>query len=1364
MYYHKTKKGAGEQRIMERKALLLVSAVLFFLFYTMYGNISRDFADVEKKYKEGTVINLDKKIDVHQLSELLTANNYFTDRKDADFFATELKNKLQTNELLNLGGINKEAFLINPAHADSLGGEEYRKRVQSAYLSSGYTPVIEEKYRSGLPASQINLKQNGPAITVDISDQNKAPTPGVIVVLQQYFTNTESNDADLELIDTTGTELQDTTLHFAVTDSHGRAVFSGLVSNGFYSVLPVKRGFGYGPPKGTSKGPLSKDLRCSFNENAQMLRLLGSATYQAIKEDKVFTVRTPKQVKSYLVSYLALFILSWWLAHLWLLVRSRKADELILPILMALSGICVSVMYAIQDPLNDMVRGNEMIIGSSVGLFILLLFIEINVYSLLNGNFKYFKKWGPVILKNGYIYLIAAFVLTIALFFRGTGPEGSGVKINLNIGIKFQPSEIAKYLVVVFFAAYFSKNAELLRLIPDGWIRFKKSLLIFTGIGLLLFVYLALGDMGPALVLCGTFIILYAVARGDYLQLGIGVASYALLMIIASAWLGGGIFLLAIMTVAWFAGWLITGFLKRTVYESALFLVFVIAAFIFGELFPYLGVAERLAARNDIYANIWNNQTYGGNQVAHGIWSLASGGFTGQGIGEGNSKVMPANHTDMVLTSIGEEIGWIGLVLIILCFAILLHRSLLLARKAAHPFAFYLAGGIAIVTGLQFFIIAAGSLGIMPLTGITLPFLSFGTVSIVVNIAAFGIVLSVSQISGSKRQAVAIQKSYDNTITLGVFSFILASLVLICTLFYYQILAADKYIIKPAYTVNRNGAIIATYNPRIDLLIKKLKAGNIYDRNGLLLATNEKDTVIAHQDEFMNAGVPDSLVSDLKAKRQLRYYPFGKYLFFWLGDYNSRLLWGNGANAKGYFAEYRHMSELRGFKTTSDDVSALELESVKYRENPFLPQGQKIFTFIPYNYSALTPLLKAGINSSDVNDFNLVKKDITLTVDARLQTELQNRMAVTFNNEGFNAGGKKCRASVVIINPINGEVLTSAVYPMPETDDIKLLYDLPLIEQNKAINNITINNKVFTETDLGITFGTAPGSTAKIMSALAGLNKPGADAVNQMYTVTAEERIHEDDHGSEPVGNINMETAVVKSSNVYFIKLINELQLDDQLSAIYLAAGIGIGGKGSYNYYNTYTPEKLKDIKGYWKTQVFNDRRGNYTNEAFKDRPKVRLHSEFSNLAWGQGKMTATPLAMARVAGAVSNQGILQPSKFVLANSIPVQLPAVQPQTICSRTNAGILERFMQKQSEKLSKEKEIGVVLYGKTGSPERVVPVNKRTTDAWYLFFFHSAKMNNHPITVCIRIERRGYSGFAQKLAKEVVIPVLKLFDYIK
>jgi cell division protein FtsW (lipid II flippase) len=1305
------------------------------------------------------------------LSDILKRGGYFDNDTDINYITGEIKRGVEKNKwgLENLGSLNKKNFYVSASEAHTAGGKFFRERYQTSLDLLQYdSAVIEKSYLSTARSSHINAGFDGNTISVKIKDSSgHKVVPGVLVKLEQHFEendvrNIESTkydtvyfpDGGLQVSLDTGNIAKKYTIEyvrFSFSDENGEARFSSLKRGGSYSVIPVKKGFEYGSSKGTIS--LEQDIAFGFKQNEHRLKLFDTVTYSRLKNDRVLTVRLPSGFLTGFLLCCAAFLLSFWLLHIYLSVTHRTHDQFILPLLMMLAGLGVLVNFALPNPLTDVIYGNKMAIGSIAGVVLFGLLSHVNFAAFHSSKWFDFRGFLKLKYYNqpGYLYLAMAAILMIALLAFGTGPEGSGVKVNLFF---FQPGELVKYFVVIFFAAYFTRNQDYFMKLPSPGERIRKAIPVIAGLLFLMVFYLVLGDMGPALVLCGMYIIFYSVARGDFKQFAIGAGSYILLIILAGNISDiNQVTIIAGVTALWLLVWLAYGWImKKTFYPSAVYLVLIIAAFNLGENIPHVG--ERLKERNQMFANVWDNQTYGGDQVAHGIWSITTGGFWGQGIGEGNSTVMPANNTDMILASIGEELGFTGLVVVFLCMGLLLYRSLLSAKRSAQPFCFYLAGGIAVVTAIQFFVITAGCFGLIPLTGISVPFLSYGMVSIIINLAAFGIVSSVSILSGDRRQKEYMKKTYNDTIVFGSLAYSLVSIIILGLLFYYQVLVPDKFIIKPAIVVNKDGERIVSENPRINILVQQLAAGNIYDRNGLLLATSDKNKLLAARDSTLMAGVEQN-VFDVQANlQQKRYYPFGAHLFFWTGDFNSRLLWGN--TAAGYFAENRHLSLLRGFDNSPKNGNQDEnYFSSIYKPDPFLPKRTGSFSLPLYDYSALIPLLKAGMNSKKVSEFNTINKDITLTVDAQLQTALQNAIV-----DYLKESKKAWRTSVVVLNPQNGDVLCSAVYPLPDNSSLKALEEIkPVINQIKKVNRISLDSgkSIFTERDLGLTFPTQPGSTAKVMSGLAGLNKLGAGGANVKYYVDRDEVIREKD---EPSGDsINMEGAIVRSSNVYFIKLINEHRLDTYLENIYLAAGIDIVGRGNYSFIFNSNKGATQRTKKLWQDSVFNHQ----SRKTYSIVPRTRntlRQSRFSGLAWGQGEMKATPLVMARVTGAVANKGILKNSKFLLKSSTTYTLMDTSF-AISDSVNAGIMGKFMRQQATVNSQDKLIN--LSSKTGTPQRAVPGNEKNFDGWFMFYAYSPKIKGQ-LAVCIRMERAGSSGEAVRLANGKIIQKLIDFGYLE
>ncbi|GHT13630.1 hypothetical protein FACS189426_18810 [Bacteroidia bacterium] len=1431
-------------------------------FFTLYSSHKAKFQDVNDGIEHKFVVVLKKGFKPDELSKLLINNNYFSDPKDANVIAQHISDKLNEKkktifwrlmskilppkfipeeEIINLGALNLSRFRIEADSAEIIGGEALKMQtLRSQEILHG--DVNMDSLYSTFHPNIKDIEKGDCAITVKVQEKNEKASwldklrkndshrvDGVIVQLKEHYWITTGVDKTTK--DSIYVAI-DTIIGYATTNKEGIAVFKGLRKDGYFSVLPVKKSFEYGSSKGTSAGKsLGENHDYSFTQKAHKIRLIDPLTYSQIKEDSTVIVRTPQDYIDSLVKYMVLFFLVWWDLHFYLFYRKKETDPLILPLLMTLTGICLVIMYAIHNPLADKMLGRDMAIGIIIGVILIVLLSEVNFAKFVNSQsgFKINKKQVtipfdlpmaflrgllrfrvagrkiyPLGIKtyqsvckipDGFGYLLLALLLALSLFPFGAGPEGSGVKVNLFF---FQPSEITKYLIVLFLATFFAHRAAYFSKITNLKKRIINISIIAAGIGILLGIYILLGDMGPALVLALTFIIIYSMARRDFPQLLLGSASFAVLLWVSSKFFGGSTTILATFALLWFVLWIAYGMTnKKQIFESAIFLNLIIAAFIFGENIPNVG--ERLHDRNAIYTNLWNNDVIGGDQVVQGLWGLASGGTFGQGLGKGNPNLVPAFHTDMIFTSIGEELGGIGLLLIILCLAILLHRSLLIGRRAAQPFLFYLAVGIAIVTGVQFLIITLGSVGVIPLTGIAVPFLSYGKVSLILNLAAFGIVLSISQIRGSNLQKEDTTKRYDTIIRVGSMAYTFVSLLLLGVLAYYQFFTRNTTLVKPAFVATQQGERMIEYNPRINLLMKNLDAGIIYDRNGLILATNSVDSITANVKKFTDAGVIADNITKESKKHKQRYYPFGSNMFFWTGDFNSKLLWDEGESARGYIAERRHLAYLRGVEISH----TTEILPTKLTGR-FLDEKSIDKKLIVYQYPDLiVDMLKDGINGDIVKEHNekRAERDITLTVDAALQTKLQNELNNYVKDPQNNFSDKngkimaiwnKLRISVVILNASNGDLLCSANYPLP---DQSILKNMPNVYNEKDRNQ-----EAYTDQDLGMTYQTPPGSTAKVMSALAGLQKLGMSAASKTYFIDPREVIEKYANGVpiEPTGNaVTMEQAIRKSSNNYFINLVNDKGLYIQLDSIYSTVGIrldkGLGRRRfealipyTFNYDNinnraVYQTEVLS--VGSQAMNLYN----NYVRKRNADRNNNAVYQTMgwheARWAWGQGSMSATPLSMARVASIVANNGTFVETQYIAGKELRKKMKIEEPKQIpiVSADAAQELKQYMKNESGKHRENGHnfpVDLNMGGKTGTPERelhykayntktnklITTIYKRN-DGWYIFFIDSKK-NNQPLAVAVRMERlgAGISGNAVKLTDKVVInKVLTDLGYI-
>ena len=1389
-----------------KKALAAyILTVLVFLLgtFSLYNNLKPQLDEATQAIEQSSTLVLKKGIDQKKLSDRLYNGGYLDYRQDADFVASRLKNYLDANgSLPNLGSLLKPELKVPADSVLTVAGDGFKTRIETdlyklgktkefddVVAKSSCTTVFEEPGATGIISVKIN---NGKGVSQSVSN--------IPVRLKHYdyrkiyrYNKQRNKEGKIEKKDSTLVDeiLVDSIIGVANTDENGIATFK--VKNGeHYGVLPIQKGFQYGREKGTTKGALSGELQISFTQKPHVLTLLSPQVFSNLKYDRTLVVRTPAEFKDSLISMVAGFILGWGVFLLFIFQLDKKfgtrSDYLLIIALMIISGIGLLTSYGIWNPLTDTLYGSVMTSGLIIGLVSMGAITLVN-YAKLDARLSSSKWW---ILRNyGWTVLTGAFGLLCMLYLFGTGPEGSDAKVNL---FGFQPSEISRVLIVIFIAWFFARKATLIQDFSQRLTRLtlKRQLStiswIILGMMVLMMVYLVLSDMGPALVVLVSFILIYSMARRDFAQLLLGLVTFIALML-GTRWLNNSLPSLLLAAAVWFIGWIGYWYWKnKQIYESAIFLNLVIVIFsLAGPILESIGqhgLAARLTNRTHMsWEGVWNNEVLGGDQVVQGIWSLATGGLTGLGLGNGSPAIVPAGHTDMIFTTIGEMLGLVGLVLVVLCFFVIIHRALLIGRRAGYAFPFYLATGLGIVTGIQFLVIVAGSIGLLPLTGVTLPFLSYGRVSFIISLASFGFVVSISRLRANE-----VQREYTNSFNGSIVAcsglFLLIAVILLGASAKYQLLSRGETLIRPAYVTNMEGARIIEYNPRIGLVLRKLEAGNIYDRNGLLLATSSREELSHAKDNLIKAGVSTAMYNSEENKRKRRYYPFGDHTLFMLGDYNTLKVFGyRESDPIGYLAEARHQNELRGIDIPS--VINDTLKAHKYKANRFVKEVVRIFPSREYDY---TKLLKAGFLDYGIERNPVIeqhngrreKRDMKLTIDARLQMELQNELANQITN-GDLKNNKYVRASVVVLDAKKGDMLCSANYPLPNQDSIFMLNDRKIygdVPFEKIPGHLPI-----TERDLGMTFQSFPGSTAKVMSAMAGFKNMGDAAGNVKYEILVGELVHKE-NGREPSGTVDMRKAIVESSNCYFIDLVHDKKLYPELDSIYSTVGIRLDPTGALNLkdstitpYFFYSNKEFTDNKSEkyhpMLRQIANGGYNRFNQYFQKERPVRPRSMNFAHTAsaWGQGSIKATPLNMARVASIVANDGKFTPTRYILEEGGET-LKQKQANEIISPASAGLLKSYMQDQSSKSfpSYKGKMG----GKTGTPTREVRYKNmlksfglkrpsQINDAWYIFFIDSPKQDG-PLAVALRIERsRRNSGIAVSLVRSAVIPTLEKLGYI-
>ncbi len=291
---------------------------------------------------------------------------------------------------------------------------------------------------------------------------------------------------------------------------------------------------------------------------------------------------------------------------------------------------------------------------------------------------------------------VGAIALMVATMIWGQEKGGARLWLGIPDVVSFQPGELAKVLICVFLAGYVADKGELIRshskdsgLLAPLALRYMGPLLLVVVFSLAVFVLLR--DLGAALLFFGLFVAVSYLATGR--------KRYA-----------------ALMTVLFVAG--------------------AVAAYYY---FPHVG--RRMAAWLTPHAD-----PYGaGHQILQVLFGLAAGGVSGVGFGRGLPDSLPAAETDAILAVIGEEIGLLGATGLMLLFVVVSYRTFAIAWQSKDRFGALLAANLGIVFALQTLVIAGGLLRLIPLTGITLPFVSYGGSSVVVNFIALGLILTVSR-------------------------------------------------------------------------------------------------------------------------------------------------------------------------------------------------------------------------------------------------------------------------------------------------------------------------------------------------------------------------------------------------------------------------------------------------------------------------------------------------------------------------------------------------------------------------------------------------------------------------------------------
>jgi cell division protein FtsW (lipid II flippase) len=390
---------------------------------------------------------------------------------------------------------------------------------------------------------------------------------------------------------------------------------------------------------------------------------------------------------------LAIYLGALLAAHIAQVLAGRRTDQILLPAVAMLGGISLLLMERLpQDLVTQRFFGSELGLAEVQLIWLLLGLAVATTLGIVVRSDNWLRRYK-------YTWAVAGVALLLLTFVLGT--EINGQRLTLVLGpVSGQPSELLKVILVIFLAGYLSENRALLveqdtrvgplRLPPLPYL---VPMVVMWAIALSIVVVQR--DLGAALLFFGVFLAMLYVATGRISLVLIGLV------------------------------------------------LFVVGSILMAQVF------SNIRARYEIWLDPFADPLGAGYQVVQALHAFARGGLLGVGLGNGLPAIagrppIPEVHTDFPLAALGEELGIVGVIAILGLFLVVVERGLRIGAAAADDFRSLLAVGLALVIGIQAFIIAAGNLKVLPLTGVTLPYISYGGSSILANALVIGLLLALS--------------------------------------------------------------------------------------------------------------------------------------------------------------------------------------------------------------------------------------------------------------------------------------------------------------------------------------------------------------------------------------------------------------------------------------------------------------------------------------------------------------------------------------------------------------------------------------------------------------------------------------------
>ena len=379
--------------------------------------------------------------------------------------------------------------------------------------------------------------------------------------------------------------------------------------------------------------------------------------------------------------YVGGFIGVFAVAHIALTIWAPYADQVMLPVVSLLNGLGLIMVYRI-DAAKDLGLANRQIMWSVVGVALLIaVLIIVRDHKVL----------------TRYSYLLGALGLVLlALPLVWPTSINADARIWIQIGsFTLQPGEFSKILLLMFFAQLLVQ---------------KRALFTVAGYRVFGISFPRLRDLAPILLVWAIAILIMAVSN-----------DFGPVLLLFSTVLG----MLFMATGRW--SWLIIGLGLTAV----------------GGAFVY-SLSAKIQDRFSAFRNPLDDVDGTGFQLSQSLFGLSWGGVTGTGLGEGHPDIIPVVWTDFILAAIGEELGLIGLAGVLILFALLVSRGCHTSLKVSDSYGKLLAAGLSLTMAIQIFVVVGGITALLPMTGLTTPFMSAGGSSLMANYVLLALLLRIS--------------------------------------------------------------------------------------------------------------------------------------------------------------------------------------------------------------------------------------------------------------------------------------------------------------------------------------------------------------------------------------------------------------------------------------------------------------------------------------------------------------------------------------------------------------------------------------------------------------------------------------------